>query len=230
MDPLGGSDPYSSSKAAAELVVAAYRKSYFPVEDLPKHGVSISSVRAGNVIGPGDWGKDRLLPDCISALMLGKDIPVRNPYAVRPWQYALDALSGYLLLAQCQATGAPQFADAWNFGPVENARVTVGELVDKVIALWGEGRWVNRANRKASGEPAFAEARLLQLDSTKAQQKLFWKPVYSLDEMLEKTVSGYRQMFALKTNSAQDLAVRDLLQYTQAAIRQGQPWAPKVLK
>jgi CDP-glucose 4,6-dehydratase len=232
-DPLGGSDPYSASKTAAEIVVASYRKSFFPAEQIQKHGVSLSSVRAGNVIGAGDWAKDRLIPDSIRALNEKKAIPVRNPHAVRPWQYVLDALSGYLLLAMHQAGGDPKFADAWNFGPVGTATLTVAELVEKVISQWGEGRWITQENQKACGETAFAEARLLQLDSAKAQRQLAWKPVYSLDEMLKVTVEGYREMFYEKTGNPGKLAVRQVEAYVQAATQQECSWTkpdPKIKK
>ncbi|UCH58591.1 MAG: CDP-glucose 4,6-dehydratase, partial [Anaerolineales bacterium] len=138
-DPMGGRDPYSASKGAAELVTASYRNSFFHPNRFEKHGVSQASTRAGNVIGGGDWAEDRLIPDCIRALIDGQSISVRNPHAVRPWQYVLEPLFGYLRLAKRMWEDPCSFAGAWNFGPYTNGNATVGSVVNRVIREWGSG-------------------------------------------------------------------------------------------
>ena len=138
-DPLGGHDPYSSSKACAELVVEAYRNSFFNPKNYGKtHQVALATVRAGNVIGGGDWQVDRLIPDCVKALSKGKPIKIRNPNAIRPWQHVLEPLSGYLLLVQKMWKEPTKYCEAWNFGPYEKDIATVKEIVEKVINLWGK--------------------------------------------------------------------------------------------
>lgn len=188
-DQLGGRDPYSSSKACAELVVAAYRSSFFESSsDSPV--VAIASARAGNVVGGGDWGEDRLVPDCIRALNVGKEILIRNPASVRPWQHVLEPLSGYLLLGAKLHENRARFATAWNFGPSGNDNSTVEEIVKKVIAYWGSGTY----NAKPAGkEPK--EASLLRLDCGKAHEILGWQPTYSTDEALRETVAWYKKFY-----------------------------------
>lgn len=180
-DRLGGHDPYSASKACAELVVTSYRNSFF------SSGVSLSSARAGNVIGGGDWSKDRLFPDCMRALMAGKPVLIRNPRAVRPWQFVLEPLSGYLLLASRQWADPKRYAEAWNFGPREKKTFTTAEIADLVIQAWGRGRWVGPKEKKKAPH----EAGLLQVDSAKARLYLKWKPVYSVTEAVLKTMAWY---------------------------------------
>ncbi len=180
-DALGGRDPYSASKACAELVVASYRRSFF------QDGVSLASVRAGNVIGGGDWAEDRIVPDCVRSLMRGKPIVVRNPASVRPWQHVLDPLSGYLTLAAAQAAAPRRNAEAWNFGPSAEASLTVGQLADRVVAAWGSGKWINAG---ADGQPH--EAGLLKLDCAKARQRLGWRPLFDADEAIARMVAWYR--------------------------------------
>ena len=141
-DPMGGYDPYSASKGAAELVTAAYRNSFFHPERIAEHGLSLASVRAGNVIGGGDWSEDRLIPDCVRCLVSGKRIPVRNPLSARPWQHVLDPLAGYLWLAVCMWKQPELFAGAWNFGPkAQDNTATVSDIVNLVIQEWGYGEW-----------------------------------------------------------------------------------------
>ncbi len=144
-DAMGGADPYSCSKGCAELVVSAYRRSFFPVEDIASHGLShglsLSSARAGNVIGGGDWAEDRIIPDCIRALSRNEPIIVRNPGAVRPWQHVLEPLSGYLLLAIKQWESPASMAEGFNFGPAMAGKLTVREIVEHVLEVWGGGRW-----------------------------------------------------------------------------------------
>ena len=182
-DRLGGRDPYSASKACAELVVASYRHSFFSTPG----AASISSTRAGNVIGGGDWAKDRLVPDCVRALMAGKAIPVRNPFSVRPWQHVLEPLSGYLRLAAHQWRQPAAFAEAWNFGPDLGSAKPVGELADLAVKAWGSGRWENLSE---AGAPH--EAKLLQLDSAKARERLGWRPAYGIEDGIRHTIDWYK--------------------------------------
>jgi CDP-glucose 4,6-dehydratase len=188
-DRLGGYDPYSASKAMAELAIAAYRRSFFPTDRYEEHGVAIASTRAGNVIGGGDWGKDRLVADCMRALMVGEPIPVRNPRSVRPWQHVLEPLSGYLWLAVRLLQEGARFAEAWNFGPSEREAVGVGDLVQELIALWGAGEWEDLSAGQAQ---APHEAGLLRLSWEKAANRLGWRPVYDWRAAAAETVAWYR--------------------------------------
>ena len=191
-DPLGGFDPYSSSKGCAELVVAGYRRSFFPAEEIARHGVSVASARAGNVIGGGDWAADRIVPDCIRALQRGEPITVRHPVAVRPWQHVLEPLAGYLHLARCQRQDPAAFADAWNFGPLPTGCVTVRELVGQITRHWGEEYGSPRYSDSEAGAPVH-EAALLRLDISKATARLGWHPVFTVPEAVAATVAWYRQ-------------------------------------
>ncbi len=144
IDPLGGHDLYSASKGAAEIAVAAYRRSFFPPERLGRHGVKLATARAGNVIGGGDWAKDRILTDAVRHLESGRPVPVRNPDAVRPWQHVLEPLSGYLTLAaRMLESDAPSWCDAWNFGPLPGEELPVRRLVELFLQYWGEGTWTD---------------------------------------------------------------------------------------
>jgi CDP-glucose 4,6-dehydratase len=180
-DPLGGDDPYSSSKACAELVAAAWRESF------GRDGPAIATVRAGNVIGGGDWARDRIVPDAMRAALDGSPLLVRNPEAVRPWQHVLNPLSGYLEVAQ-RLGEEPGAAEAWNFGPAPGDELPVRELADRVAALWGEGfEW--RAEKSAADPP---ETAVLRIDSAKAHERLGWEPSWPLDEALAATVDWFR--------------------------------------
>jgi CDP-glucose 4,6-dehydratase len=181
-DSLGGHDPYSASKAGAELVAAAYRRSFFAAA-----GPRIATVRAGNVVGGGDWALDRLIPDAVRALGRGEVVRVRNPAAVRPWQHVLEPLAGYLRLAE-RLHASPELAGAWNFGPRDEDAVPVATLVDLVTRHWGEGaRW--EAAPEASPPH---EAGLLRLDWSKARTRLGWHPVMRLSDTVALTVAWYR--------------------------------------
>lgn len=188
-DRLGGHDLYSGSKAAAEILIESYRQSFWSTGS----PVSVASVRAGNVIGGGDWARDRIIPDAIRALVAGQAVPVRNPTALRPWQHALEPLSGYLAVGAGlwrQATGGdPGFRvdQAWNFGPRDADELTVQELVDRCVSLWGSG-----ASRDASDPASPHEARVLRLDSSKARDTLTWTPRWDINEALSHTVTWYR--------------------------------------
>ena len=189
-DPLGGYDPYSSSKACAELIIDSYRNSFFSQEGKPK----IASARAGNVIGGGDWQADRLVPDAIRALSNGKPIALRNPRSIRPWQHVLDALGGYLLLgekllASPNNGGENNFANAWNFGPLPDSILTVQDLAEKIISIWGTGTIYHKETRLDTKH----EAQMLSLDITKAMVKLGWHPVLDVNESISMTVEWYKK-------------------------------------
>jgi CDP-glucose 4,6-dehydratase len=184
-DTLGGYDPYSSSKACAELAVAAWRRSYFPASEGGQ--VSMASARAGNVIGGGDWAEDRLIPDCIRALRTGATIAIRNPSATRPWQHVLEPLCGYLLLAEGLWKGEADLAEAWNFGPAVQDVKPVRHIVECVTALWGEG-----ASWSAVGGTGLHEAALLAVDAAKARARLNWQPRLGLEDALAWSVRWYK--------------------------------------
>jgi CDP-glucose 4,6-dehydratase len=180
-EPLGGHDPYSSSKACAELVSAAYRNSF-----LAASGVALATARAGNVIGGGDWAADRLLPDFLRALDAGKTLTIRSPGAIRPWQHVLEPLSGYLALAEALVASGAQAADAWNFGPGDDDARPVGWILDHLAARVPELRW------QCDASPQPHEANYLKLDSSKARAQLGWAPRWRLDTALDMTVAWHR--------------------------------------
>lgn len=186
-DPLGGHDPYSASKAAAEIVTASYRSSFF-APGAP-HATRIATARAGNVIGGGDWAADRLVPDCLRAFGRGESVLLRKPQSVRPWQHVLEPLAGYLRLAQCLAgEDGDAFSQAWNFGPDASGDATVGKVAQAVAQHWGDGAHVVCA----PGALDPHEAGLLRLDSTRARTLLGWQPRWSLDDALARTVEWHR--------------------------------------
>ena len=180
-DRLGGHDPYSSSKACAEFVTAAYRNSF-----LAGGGIQVASVRAGNVIGGGDWAVDRLIPDFLRAIDAGKPMRIRSPNAVRPWQHVLEPLSGYLMLAERLVTDGEVFADAWNFGPEESDAWPVSRIVERLCQKIPDGSWELEAT------PQPHEAGLLNLDSNKAKTRLGWSARWSLESALDKTIEWYQ--------------------------------------
>lgn len=203
-ESLGGDDPYSASKAAAELVTAAYRRSFFT------RGPAVATARAGNVIGGGDWSEDRLVPDTMRALARGETVRVRNPAAVRPWQHVLEPLSGYLTLAE-RLSESDAFAGAWNFGPRDDDAVSVAALVELLVGLWDGGRWEAAAEVEAPHE-----AGLLRLDCTKARERLGWQPLLTLKERAELTVAWYRAASATITSQRlYELSVEQIRQYEQ---------------
>ncbi len=208
IDALGGYDPYSSSKAASELITASYRNSYFNPQDYgTKHHVALASVRAGNVIGGGDWSADRLIPDCIKSLRANQEINIRNPLSTRPWQHVLEPLAGYLTLAAKLEEDPKAYADAWNFGPNDNAAISVEEVVSKMIKLWGRGKYV-----LDSGEHPH-EANYLKLDLSKTVQRLKFKPVLNIDEALQLTVQWYKNFYEVNTTNPREFTINQIREY-----------------
>lgn len=186
-EPLGGVDPYSSSKACSEMVTSAYRNSFFHPKDAAKHGVALASVRAGNVIGGGDWAKDRLVPDIIRHLMEGSEVALRNPYSIRPWQHVLEPLNGYFTLAEKLFGNRTGHAEAWNFGPNEEDAKPVSWIADQLHSFWsGKSSWRQESN------PGPHEAECLKLDCAKALSRLGWKPKLNLDVTLQWVVEWFK--------------------------------------
>ena len=187
-DRLGGYDPYSASKACTEIVTSSFRYSFFNLNSFNQHQKALATVRAGNVIGGGDWSKDRIIPDIIRALQSNRPIEVRNPKSVRPWQHVLEPISGYLLLAVLLNDSPEKFSSPYNFGPLPEDHLTVKELVETAIDVWGSGQWKDVSD---SSQPH--EAGLLQLDIAKARQELNWQPKLSAKQAIEWTVNWYKQ-------------------------------------
>jgi CDP-glucose 4,6-dehydratase len=186
-DPMGGYDPYSSSKACAEILISSYRNSFLNPNEFEKHGKGIASVRAGNVIGGGDWADDRIIPDCIRALEKGKPIKVHNPAAVRPWQHVLEPLCGYLTLGYRLFDHPTKYCEGFNFGPDSDGVVTVKEIAETVVKYYGSGE-VKIENEKN----AVHEAKLLTLNIDKAKERLQFRPRLSVDEAIKFTVDWYK--------------------------------------
>jgi CDP-glucose 4,6-dehydratase len=206
-DILGGSDPYSGSKACAELVAATYRSSYFTSPGLP----ALATVRAGNVIGGGDWAQDRLVPDIVRAILENRLVAIRNPLAIRPWQHVLEPLSGYLLLAEKLYQEGDRFAEPWNFGPAAEDSVPVKDLVERIVEMWGEG-----ANWAMNRDEHPHERHVLRLDWAKARQRLGWRPRWRLDQALEVTVTWYKGY--AQGSDVRDLALGQLNCYQNLAV------------
>lgn len=202
-DRMGGYDPYSSSKGCTELMISSYRNSYFNPKDYVKHGKAIASVRAGNVIGGGDWSDNRLIPDCIRYIEAGKDIEIRNPIATRPWEHVLEPLSGYLRVGEKLMEDPVRYADSFNFGPHISANKTVFEVVSRLVEYYGKGRVVD-----ASDPNAVHENTLLNLDVTKAYVMLQWEAKWNLQEAIEKTVDWYKE--ALSGRDMYDFCVKQI--------------------
>jgi CDP-glucose 4,6-dehydratase len=190
-DPMGGYDPYSSSKGCAELVSAAYRTSYFNPAEFEQHGVAVATVRAGNVIGGGDWAEDRLIPDIVTAFAKGNQVQIRSPHAVRPWQHVVEPLRGYLMLAERLIEDGPIYSESWNFGPRDEDVKTVQWIVEKIANCWGDG-----ASWQVDNNQHPHEASYLKLDISKAVGKLGWQPKLSLDDALNLIVSWSKQVIA----------------------------------
>lgn len=210
-DPLGGHDPYSASKAGAELVAASYRRSFFAQAGAPL----LATARAGNVIGGGDWARDRLVPDAVRAVAAGEPLSVRNPASTRPWQHVLEPLAGYLSLGQRLLQGDAGAADAWNFGPGPQGNTDVATLLASLQAHWPELRWT------ATGAAGPHEAGLLQLDASRARAQLQWRPVWSLQDGVAATAAWYRTWL----KEGRTCSVEQLDAYIAAAHAARLPWA-----
>jgi CDP-glucose 4,6-dehydratase len=206
-ESMGGHDPYSSSKGCAELVTSAFRRSFFAAPE----GTRLASARAGNVIGGGDWGRDRLLPDIMRAALAGEEVRVRNPNSVRPWQHVLNPLSGYLVLAQA-LWDSPEHARGWNFGPPEQDARPVGWIVERACRLWPQ-----ELRSVLDEGPHPHEARYLKLDSSRARTRLGWRPLLGLDAALEATVAWYGKLHAGEDMRVVTLGQIESFQYADAS-------------
>jgi CDP-glucose 4,6-dehydratase len=182
-EAMGGYDPYSNSKGCSELVTASYRNSYFNPKEYREHGVALATARAGNVIGGGDWASDRLIPDFIRAVSKGEKLRIRNPYAIRPWQFVLEPLTGYLTLAAKLLTEGAAYAQGWNFGPDDSDAQNVGWITKTLCELWGEG-----ASYEADTNPQPHEANYLKLDCSKAKAELGWIPKWNIETAIKSIV------------------------------------------
>lgn len=217
-EPMGGHDPYSASKGCSELVTRAYRRSFLNQDHL-KRAILVATARAGNVIGGGDWCKDRIMTDAIEALQGNRPIQVRNPEAVRPWQHVLEPLSGYLLLAsQIQRENVVEVADGWNFGPNLEKLVSVKDLVEMIIEVWGSGDW-----KDVSSPEDLHEARYLHLDCEKAKNQLNWSPVLSVEQSVKFTVEWYKHAFH-HTEGLYDFSSNQLGRYLSIAKDSSASW------
>ena len=211
-DPMGGKDPYSASKGCAELITSSYQHSFFN-----NSGCLIASARAGNVIGGGDWAKDRIVPDYFRALKEGVKLVIRNPHATRPWQHVLEPLSGYLCLAAALYEKGSSFTGGWNFGPEDTANYSVKELIDKMLLLDASGGYEIPENAIKPHEATF-----LKLDISKAVNKLNWRPVLSFDETVEFTVNGYKD--DLLKNDILSKRIEQINAYTRNAAQKKIAW------
>lgn len=205
IDQLGGFDPYSSSKACAELIINSYRNSYFPLDKLDVHEKGLATARAGNVIGGGDWAKDRIIPDIVRSLQLDGLVTLRNPQAIRPWQHVLEPLHGYLQLGIKLEQNAVKYSGAWNFGPKSEETLSVLELSQKAISILGKGEvWFNKE------QEVLHEAGILKLDISKAINELNWKPKMTAQQAIDWSIQWYKE---LGDRTAMDLVKRDILAY-----------------
>lgn len=216
-EPMGGYDPYSASKGCSELLTSSYRNSYFNNKDFGnKHKVLLASGRAGNVIGGGDWAVDRLIPDIVKATAIKEAVLIRNPKATRPWQHVLEPLSGYLTLGWKLLKKDTNVAEGWNFGPDNHSNLQVGDIVKLSNAYWND---IQIEISKNTDE--HHEANLLMLDCSKANKTLKWKPVWGIDETIDKTISWYKAYY----EEDQVLSLKDLTDYVTDAKAANIIWA-----
>lgn len=224
-DPLGGHDIYSASKGAMEILLSAWRSSYWPPASLVEHGVALASTRAGNVIGGGDWAEDRIVPDCVRAITSGETIIVRNPGSIRPWQHVLEPLSGYLQLGAeigRYAQRKPELLSAWNFGPGADSAKTVKELVETLIEKWGRGSWESKP--QPGGVP---EAVFLKLATEKASHVLHWHPVWQFTKTVETTAEWYKLACEkdISSETVKKICLDQLQNFTSDAYEAQCEWA-----
>lgn len=216
-DALGGNDPYSASKAAVELVTNAYRNSYF---NMNEQDFGLGTARAGNVIGGGDWAKDRLIPDCVRAIISNKLIKIRNPNAVRPWQFVLEPLSGILCLATKMSKDIKKYSSAWNFGPnIVNNNMRVKKIVEKIIKNW-HGKWADYSDKSTNKK---LEESYLSIDSSKAKSLLHWTNNYSIDETINETIKWYKEFYRNKSR-IKNFTIKQIDNYVRKAKDNNQWW------
>ncbi|PKL19094.1 MAG: CDP-glucose 4,6-dehydratase [Spirochaetae bacterium HGW-Spirochaetae-5] len=216
IDPMGGHDPYSASKGCAELVASSFRNSFFNIEKYGKdHHVLLSSVRAGNVIGGGDWSDDRLIPDIMKAVSKNEEVIIRSPKSTRPWQHVLDPLSGYLQIGQKLLEGNTDFAEAWNFGPADEGSITVLEVVQNIKKSWDKVKY-----RIESSGDNLHEANLLKLDCSKAHMRLKWKSVWDSSKTFEATTNWYKEYYENK----RIISEQQLGSFIKDAVNVGHSW------
>lgn len=207
-EPFGGYDPYSSSKGAAEIAIQSWRRSYFnPADYGTKHHMSLSSVRAGNVVGGGDWARDRIIPDCIRALEAGKPIEIRRPHAIRPWQHVLEPLYGYMLLATKMWDDPTKYCEGWNFGPNQDSITDVWTIATKLLHNYGQGEL-----KDVSDPNALHEASLLVLDISKAKFRLDWTPRMNIDQCIAMVADWYKHY---RHDDVYQLCVEEIKNYTK---------------
>ncbi len=219
-DPLGGHDPYSASKGCAELIFAAYLRSFFSNSASGGRRIGAASCRAGNAIGGGDWGRDRLIPDCVRALNAGLHVGIRNPQAIRPWQHVLELLSGYLWLGACLWEYPEDFSGAWNFGPESEVHLTVAEVVSRFVQAWGAGEW-----RDLSEPGAVHEAATLRLCCDKAAVRLGWRNSLSMERAIDMTAEWYKMFRVNHGNSnLYKFCVEQIRNYTGLAASNNLSW------
>ena len=215
-DPMGGYDPYSASKGCAELITSAYRNSFFNLDNYgKKHQILLSSVRAGNVIGGGDWSKDRIVTDMMESAVGGKTFFIRNPHATRPWQHVLEPLSGYLLLGQKLLEGKKEFAEAWNFGPNDDGAIPVVQMVQEMQKIWNK---IDYQIEQNENDPH--EAGLLKLDCSKARMKLNWKGIWDSSTTFAKTAEWYQCYY----QNQEVITENQLKEYVADAGKSGLTW------
>ena len=211
-NPMGGTDPYSASKGATELVVSSYKKSFFNEKNSP----GIATIRAGNVIGGGDWANYRLIPDSIKSLISNQNIILRNPQSIRPWQHVLESLSGFLLVGSKLAKNSKKFSGPWNVGPSSKNILSVESVVKKIIYQWGSGKIIIKKNN-------LHEAKLLKLNSSKIFNLMKWKPTYSFDDGIEKTVDWYLTYYKNK-KTIQNFTILQIEDYVKQAQKIKNTW------
>ena len=213
---MGGYDPYSASKGCSELITSAYRNSFFNLDEYGrKHNTLVVSARAGNVIGGGDWAKDRIITDLMEAVSQGKKLYIRNPRATRPWQHVLEPLSGYLLLGQKLLEGKKEFAEAWNFGPNDDGVISVVQMIQEMQKIWNK---IDYQIEQSENNPY--EAGLLKLDCSKARIKLNWKGVWDSRTTFAKTAEWYQRLY----ENQQVITENQLKEYVADAVKAGLNW------
>lgn len=212
-DPMGGYDPYSSSKACVELLTNSYRSSFFN-----ELGIGVATARAGNVIGGGDWAEDRIIPDFVRSVSEGKTLFIRNPSAIRPWQHVLEPLSGYLWLGSLLLQGKKEYSNAWNFGPSDSDIISVENILQLAINIWGMGQYeIDNSNKPH-------EANLLKLDISKAKCELKWSSVYNVESAISKTIQWYKNYYNNNEVTMEEFSINQIREYIDSASNKSILW------